>query len=48
MKPALMKSSLACIWGCMTQILAFALNLDDRARLRERFYGATRTVLAQS
>ncbi|MBL4768590.1 MAG: isopropylmalate isomerase [Rhodobacteraceae bacterium] len=32
----------------MTLILAFALNLDDRARLRERFFGATCAVLARS
>ncbi|MBV1927038.1 MAG: isopropylmalate isomerase [Rhodobacteraceae bacterium] len=32
----------------MTPFLALSLNLDDRARLRERFFGAERAVLARS
>ncbi|WP_394198659.1 hypothetical protein [Litoreibacter albidus] len=35
-------SSCACI--CMYMTLVF--DIDDRARLRERFYGATFSVLA--
>jgi hypothetical protein len=31
----------------MTSILALNIDLDDRARLRERFFGAARTVLAR-
>lgn len=30
----------------MRPLLALSINLDDRARLRERFFGATRTILA--
>ncbi|EAQ46648.1 hypothetical protein MED193_15672 [Roseobacter sp. MED193] len=31
----------------MTLVLAQTIELQDRARLRERFYGAARTVLAR-
>jgi len=31
----------------MTPVLALLIDLDDRARLRERFFGATHTVLAR-
>ena len=31
----------------MTFVLAQNIELQDRARLRERFYGAARTVLAR-
>ncbi|MGR3615271.1 MAG: isopropylmalate isomerase [Paracoccaceae bacterium] len=31
----------------MTLVLALSVELQDRARLRERFYGAARTVLAR-
>ena len=45
-------SNLACAarplyLGLMTSVIALMINLDDRARLRERFFGATRTVLAR-
>jgi len=30
----------------MTHVCAPVFNLQDRTRLRERFFGATRTVLA--
>jgi len=36
-----------CIWVIMTSVFALMINLDDRVRLRERFFGATRTVLAR-
>ncbi|MAW08431.1 MAG: isopropylmalate isomerase [Halobacteriovoraceae bacterium] len=31
----------------MTHVLAQKIALQDRARLRERFFGAARTVLAR-
>ncbi|WP_372988704.1 isopropylmalate isomerase [Sulfitobacter sp.] len=31
----------------MTHVSDVLFNIGDRARLRERFFGATRTVLAQ-
>ncbi|KIC15345.1 isopropylmalate isomerase [Leisingera caerulea] len=31
----------------MTLVLAQKIELQDRARLRERFFGAARTVLAR-
>ncbi|MFW8633556.1 isopropylmalate isomerase [Cribrihabitans pelagius] len=31
----------------MTPVLAQKIELQDRARLRERFFGAARTVLAR-
>jgi hypothetical protein len=31
----------------MTPVLALLIDLDDRARLRERFFGATRSIPAQ-
>jgi len=31
----------------MTPQLSLSIDLQDRARLRERFFGATRTVLAR-
>ncbi|KIC11587.1 isopropylmalate isomerase [Leisingera sp. ANG-M1] len=31
----------------MTYVLAQKIELQDRARLRERFFGAARTVLAR-
>lgn len=31
----------------MTLVLAQMIQLQDRARLRERFFGAARTVLAR-
>ncbi|MBE1283737.1 MAG: isopropylmalate isomerase [Rhodobacteraceae bacterium] len=33
--------------NAMTLVLAPSIELQDRARLRERFYGAARTVLAR-
>ncbi len=33
----------ACIWPAM----AYAFDMDDRARLPWRFYGATCTILAR-
>ena len=32
----------------ITQFMIRFFDMDDRARLRERFYGATRSVLARS
>ncbi|WP_212733850.1 isopropylmalate isomerase [Sulfitobacter sabulilitoris] len=31
----------------MTRVFDLVFDLGDRARLRERFFGATRTVLAR-
>jgi len=36
-----------CIWDSMTPEFAPCFDLQDRARLRERFFGAARTVLAR-
>lgn len=33
--------------GMIKFLALLVFNLDDRARLRERFFGATRTVLAR-
>ncbi|GAB5434949.1 MAG: hypothetical protein FalmKO_00740 [Falsiruegeria mediterranea] len=33
--------------GAMTPVYASCIYLQDRARLRERFFGAARTVLAR-
>jgi hypothetical protein len=37
-----------CIWWGMTQVPAIPVTLEDRARLRERFFGAARTARARS
>lgn len=42
----LIDAPVRCIWGDMTSKLTLSIDLQDRARLRERFFGATRTVLA--
>ncbi len=36
-----------CIWTAMKPVFALRIDIDDRARLRERFFGATHTVLAR-
>lgn len=43
----LAKSSVSLYLVPMTLVLALSVELQDRARLRERFYGAARTVLAR-
>lgn len=43
------------VWPCLNwgeavsaMVMQIVFDLDDRARLRERFYGATHTVLARA
>lgn len=43
MRRGLMKAADRRIWAIMTQIF----DMDDRARLPWRFFGATLTILAQ-
>ena len=45
--PTLNETGCGCIWNRMTPEFAPCYDLQDRARLRERFYGADRTVLAR-
>ena len=46
-KPALDRLPAPLYLTHMTLVLAQTIELQDRARLRERFYGAARTVLAR-
>jgi hypothetical protein len=46
-RKTLIDSLSACIWWLMRPVYAPCIALQDRARLRERFYGAARTVLAR-
>lgn len=34
-------------WGCIHALMTVIFNIGDRARLRERFFGATHAVLAR-
>jgi len=45
--PTLIETGCGCIWNRMTPDFAPCFDLQDRARLRERFFGAARTVLAR-
>ncbi|GAA6201853.1 hypothetical protein NBRC116599_30790 [Aquicoccus sp. SU-CL01552] len=45
--PTLIETGCGCIWNGMTPESAPCFDLQDHARLRERFFGADRTVLAR-
>jgi hypothetical protein len=43
----LIATGAGCIWSGMILYPPLGIDLQDRARLRERFFGAARTVLAR-
>jgi hypothetical protein len=43
----LIATGVGCIWTGMTPYPPLGIDLQDRARLRERFFGAARSVLAR-